>query len=1626
MNSRYEIIRALGQGGQGQVSLVRDRGRDGLEVALKRVHSDADVEALRREFGVLSSLRHPSLAKAYDFGYDDEGAYFTCEYVDGEELLAWARSAPLPEVVRGLASLLRAVELLHSRGFVHGDLSPSNALVPRAKDPRPKLIDLGSARAPGEPAMVVTPGYAAPEIYAGRGVLRASDLYSIGALISQCLLGIPAFGLADASSIVERQLRGELLVPAPETSAVARLCHDLLAHDPAARPRSALDVIARLSEATEIELGTTLSDLRGAALPGAALCGRDDELATLLSSIDHFDEPESPRVLALQGPLGCGRSALLFALVRRAALDGLAIVGTPGAPLSVSHLVRGLLSLPQDQHLCDPARQQLADFDAMGGNAQADVEGLALAAAEVLSAASRKRPVLLLFDDLDQSSALAQRIGATLARALDPGRLNERPMAVVAAAWSGQEPVDLPNAHTLVLGPLSRCAMEAAVRSMLPGIEVEESLLDPVWLLSAGKPAEIEAVVRLIAQQGGDCEALSHGILSCLAPAQGAALRAMLEARQPLPSTAVRAGLGDAQTSALVDRGLLVEIASDEGVLLRATGAASTGLESFDDAAKLLAQRLAQALEHPDFLGCVGRLRAFCGQRKEAVSLFVDAAGTASRRGDILACAGFFDEALALDQDSFAPWIPTAVETFRRLDRHDDALQLVARMELSPTQRCLLRAELLLERGRHQEAHDISEQALLAGDTSPLLRAVAGAALVHLGRHEEALSMATTALRETQAGSGDTASARLALVAALAALSLGRLNLAGKHLTHATRVFEERQDTLGQLKTVAAKGQLAWRQGSFGEARTAFDRAVRLSEELKDRGRKALYLSSRASMAQLEDDYTAALADYRAALDISTLLGNETLRASVEANLADLLVELGQFREAEHLALRAMERARRTLQPRCERQALLIRGKARLYGGDLVRAEAALNEARRRFHEAGEEAFGLAAQIRLAQLELAKGNAEVALRQAASTRQQADKLGCKKEWAKALAVEARACLEAGKPPLVALALFEQAAKSGLGDDEGWRLEWHMSKALDKAEQKAQAVESKARARLGLSRMLGRIPEELQKSFLGYGEAREIEPGGQVDKALSPTDRWARDLEMLMGITQELTRELDPKRLLQLILERAVEITGAERGMVILPRNGKLEPVVSHQIAEEVEVSFSRQVAEKVVAEGRPTLAVDALDDERFRGFASVAAMKLRSILAVPLALRRKMVGVIYLDSRLRSGVFGEADRHLLEAFGAQAAVALETARLVSESNRRSEELERANAEVLSLSRQLEEKLERREADLRRVGALLKQSRSSDKEGIIGRSPAMQTVRRLVERVATADVPVYICGPSGTGKELVARAIHACSERSGEPFVAVNCGALPDKLLASELFGHAKGAFTGATSDRKGLFELAHGGVLLLDEVGDMGPEMQTHLLRVLQDGKFRRLGSNDEISVNVRFLCASNKNLDVEVSAGRFRGDLFYRLDVVRLEVPALRDRRDDIPLLVEHFLHKHADKSGPRNISRKAMDLLLAAEWPGNVRELENEVQRAIAMSAEGQPILPEDLSARLQGRRATADEAPMGKGHLKDRVDAFEKVIIERALDECNGNATLAAKTLGLSRAGLYKKLGKHQVER
>jgi transcriptional regulator with GAF, ATPase, and Fis domain len=430
------------------------------------------------------------------------------------------------------------------------------------------------------------------------------------------------------------------------------------------------------------------------------------------------------------------------------------------------------------------------------------------------------------------------------------------------------------------------------------------------------------------------------------------------------------------------------------------------------------------------------------------------------------------------------------------------------------------------------------------------------------------------------------------------------------------------------------------------------------------------------------------------------------------------------------------------------------------------------------------------------------------------------------------------------------------------------------------------------------------------------------------------------------------------------------------------------------------IPVTRSVFRKVVSERAAVLAADASSE--MGQTESLMGAHIRSVLGVPLWKGDDILGVLQVDNRESAGVFTGADLDLCAVLAHGASLAVANARLVRRLRTAEERLKKENAF-----------LKTRE-ESRRIG-------SKGEQPIVGSSQPMRALFEQLAKVTDTRVTVLVEGETGVGKELVAAALHYRSRRRDQLFVTQNCAALPESLLESELFGHRKGSFTGAHEDRKGLFEIADGGTLFLDEVSETSLSLQGKLLRVLQEGEIRPIGATQEKRVNVRIVAATNRHLDKEVAAGRFREDLYYRLNVFPLRVPPLRERREDIPRLAEHFLARYTVELGRpvAGFAQQATELLQVYDWPGNVRELENEVQRLVIEIDDGAFVTPGLLSPKIRQVAGPEARALPAKGTLREMMDQHERRLLIEALREHANNKTAAAKTLGITREGLHKKL-------
>jgi Nif-specific regulatory protein len=488
------------------------------------------------------------------------------------------------------------------------------------------------------------------------------------------------------------------------------------------------------------------------------------------------------------------------------------------------------------------------------------------------------------------------------------------------------------------------------------------------------------------------------------------------------------------------------------------------------------------------------------------------------------------------------------------------------------------------------------------------------------------------------------------------------------------------------------------------------------------------------------------------------------------------------------------------------------------------------------------------------------------------------------------------------------------------------------------------------------------------------------------EGLPATPRTVRDLNVLLDFSRTLNSVRGLAALQDKALEAVLAAVPADHAAILLAEDGVdgFSSITGRdrRLGANQSIHASQTILNQVLKENLAVLSSDVQSDDSYREAESLLERRVHSVLAVPLEVQGKVLGVMYLEASSAGSRFDSDLLQLVTTFGNITALAIENARHV----------ERLDGE----NRRLHEEL-------------------NIHHSMIGESKAMREVYEFVSRVAGRDSTVLISGESGTGKELVARAVHTNSPRVDKPFVAINCAAITETLLESELFGHERGAFTGAVAQKKGKLEVAEGGTVFLDEIGELALPMQAKLLRVLQEREFERVGGTRPIKLDVRLIAATNRDLKEASRTGAFRSDLYYRLNVVSLQMPALRERREDIPLLAAFFAARHGEKVKRRvaGISPEARACLMRYDWPGNVRELENAIERAVVLGST-EVILAEDLPDSILEETAASGQ-PVNA--LAEGIREAKKVLIERAIEQANGNYTEAAKILGVHANHLFR---------
>lgn len=1561
LQRRYRLVERLGEGGAAEVFVAQDL-LHGQTVALKWLRNAALPDLLRVELERLRGLSHPHLVRLRDYGRHEGVPFYTADYVAGQTLGAWARQGR--DWLPPLCDALAALHFLHGIGLRHGDFKPDNVLVDG--DGRGVLIDLGCARPLGhrDEQPSGTPAFMSPELLQGQANDARADLFAVGVTLTE----------------LDSQQRH---VPLARRLSSARTTQ---------RPVDVLEVLEALGQPRPASLV--------AHGPAARLLGREAQRARAQQVFAPWlaGEP-GPRALWLTGPQGVGRTRLLRECCWDLQADASVVEGLPErGPLE---LLARALSLP-----------------AVGLEA----------AVSALATPGDREPTLLVMDDVQALDA-AQRVQLD---ALIRATPQDGPVLWLLAERGAGD-----NGVCVELAALQRGDVESWAGAVLSPAACKD-----LHRYTAGFPAAVTRTLSALFRgelRPADLAGASpfHADTSALSTRARQAIRALpgqlqdelcllAVAELALPRLA-RQQSYDGRHDPLLRSGLVMR----EGGWLRLSRPA--------DAASVLASL-------PK-----GRVRQL--HRQAAAQLTEVAPAAVARRAFHLWHAGEREQArrcldehralVELAPHAFAPVARQVVADHPELPSWGIEAARLSRLAGDAALARTLLADVLRRRpvdALRERAHAELAEVYLA--TGRLLRARTVLQALRRACPDRQAAALDEALSRVDMRAGDYAAAlararaalahargavrvRLLQDAGVAAGYLGDTETALAQLDEAVRAHGlQAQSPRSFARCLIYRGIAAFQAGRWQRAAADYQRAFEVADEHHLSDLVVNALTNLGTVRQQQGQWGAAQSDYGRALRMAHSLQRLGSARTLRSNLASLYVQIGLFERAGTL----LEQLMQDRAARVQLGAVLDNhlGELELYRGNIGAAEAALRAAVGQLGDQGSERERLESWVLLGRCALARkdlGAARAALDQARPLVEAQGALDLRAS-VQLLGVRCAAPNESAAAVQALQGTIERARKVGDSLQQA-QLQAELSISYAAAGARQLAEEQQRAAQAVWERVAVDLPAEQRQAFWEHPLRAALDRPEPVPASSAPApSRAARSLVHFLEINRGLSAARSVERVLDHAIDAAIELTGAERGFVLLsraPRRGFKVAVARNLDRERLaraQGKLSRSIAEQVIQRDEPVLTLDAGLDRRFAAQASVHAMRLKSVLCVPIRSGDGVLGALYLDNRFERERFSEQDLPLLQAFADQVAIALTNTRLHVQLRRRTRELEKEQQRVQALLAGQAQQIERLEREVQARQQALQHR--YDYSQLAGRSAAMRRVLDLLDRVIDTDLSLLVLGESGTGKELIARAVHFNSPRRERPFVGVNCAALPEALLESELFGHVRGAFTGADRDREGLLVAASGGTLFLDELADMPPSLQVKLLRALQEREVRPLGATEARRVDVRLVCATNRELSEMVGDGSFREDLYYRIAGVEVRLPPLRERSEDIVPIAQRLLDRAVNETGQPAVRLldSAIQALVRHPWPGNVRELDNCVTRALAL-CDGQHISADDLGL-------SPSRAPRARAVDRQGFEEQEAERLWSALSAERWNVSRVARNLGIPRNTLYRKLKKYGIRR
>ena len=1587
LDKRYQIQAHLGTGGMGEVYRVLDLEQDRV-CALKILNEMMDEQAVRRrfhrEFQVLNRFQHPRLVRTYTWGFAEECPYFTMEYLPGKTLekiiadralLARFRASYFFTFVQQIAE---GLAYIHAQGAVHRDLKPSNIMVLETEEGiETTILDLGLAKfrhlhsvsITQTGAAMGTAEYMSPEQGKGLWVDHRSDLYSLGIILYEMLTGAPPFSGQNPVSVILKHIRespppmGQVNIAVPEQTQQVVL--KLLAKEPVDRYQSAEELVRALQSRF------VLPDDEQRDVPIKVMrpqfVGRESEMKTLRAMLKDVLVGEQ-RVVLISGEAGVGKSRLVEELLGDARVyDFLSLKSAGreeggqiyGALIDAFQGMAGLMG-----RMPDPVETD--KFSVMERWLQ------------LLKRLRQKKPIVLCLEDIQWLDELTLEFLQYVLRDPEPCPF----LLCLTCQWSNRESIseevenfihsnELAGATHIQLENLPREEVGYLAASMLGERSIPPDALQTLFRETGGLPLFVVEAVRTLVnadvvrqnvsggwQWGEFSETLLSDDISEVLYRRIVALPVVQQ--RVLEYACVFLSDFSFELLAAIWRGDELELLDvlDDLIAERLLAACGEDEDRYQFSQELYRRAIYDRMQDV-------RRRLLHREIGNALEGTEDAEELTEELADHFAAAEEQDKAvkymcLAGKKALEKHAYRQALRRFEAVQQADDAFESQA----DAIDFLCDYADVLCNSGQHNKALEFLDEAkaLLPDDRNDLKAHILnGQGVIHsLLQHRE---------------------------------------IAEKYMLKALRLYRELDNLDGEIQALSSLAHLCDVSGRHEEAiaymRLEIERYATLGEDQN----KAIVQGREGLIALVGFRFEIAKAHLKAAVKTSQQLGLEHYRIRALNLFQRVYFYLGDLPRAEAVCHEVIGEWRKRGDVFWEAVNLLWLGELALERGDFVEALEYAETSAERFLETPRRDYVYRAYAIAATAAARMGDAEVAL-----------------EWAEKAGegTQQISGMYTGILPLVYCGIGAAFAQAGRTTEAEEAFEQAIEcRRESKGDHWARALLMAGEFYLSRDDMT-RATEHLEVAKQAFGEMEMayfqektqvlLNQSGESsrgrDAALSSeisVDTLSVDrLRLLYDVSRELTTERDVKVLLDRILDNLLTVYPAERVLVAIKNETQkgfaVDAVRYHNVEANDAEELSRGIIRGVIETNEPVLSVDAQADGRLNQYQSVMDYHIRSVLSVPVFhFNEGVMGALYVDHRGISNAFSEEDQTFLQSFANLVGVALVNARMYE---------------------QLEEKAQYLQQEVERRYQL---------DDLVGQSDSMQRIYQRIETAAKSDISVLVQGETGTGKELAARAIHYNSTRKDQPFLSQNCAALSPELLQSELFGHKKGAFTGAAEDHKGIFEAANGGTVLLDEIADASPELQRNLLRVLQEGEIRRVGETEDRAVDIRIIAATNRDLKQEVEKGSFREDLYYRLHGIQIDMPPLRERLEDMPLLADKLLiraKKDANKSVGR-LTLGAIKVLTSYKWPGNVRELENKIRLAVALAEEDGDITP-DLFSEAIGH-VVSDISVEFQGYLQDRVQEYEKQLIRDTLEKYEGNITQAARELGMTRVGLHKKINR-----